>query len=307
MSAEDFKAIGVPFSNSSFRAGTFAAKLARVAVWTESRSVAGHQEYFGSAEQIELAKRGNQLWMLLCDDPKYSFYGRMVSLCSPAEDAAARCAALAKLQGAMSCQYYPADHADAFCAELEAANLKSSRYEQCRGELGAIEISRQIVSDAVLPDGLTLVEINADTPPDQVKKVAELSLSCGVMPVPGAAMRGLSRDGVCLALVDDGGDAVATASSYMCNHPDSARAKDAFWGMLATRDDWRGRKLAHILGAEAIVRMADRYGAQSFNTGVTADNAASLALCAKLGVTPSSWTFIGCIDPSTFGTGHITR
>ncbi|MCP5083743.1 MAG: GNAT family N-acetyltransferase [Alphaproteobacteria bacterium] len=266
-----------------------------------------HQEYFGNAAQIDLAKRGNKLWMLLCNDPKYSFYGRMVSLCGPGDDAVARCAALANLQGAMSCQYYPANQADAFCAELESLHLNSSRYEQCRGEATAIEICRQTASNAALPDSVTLTEISNGSSVGQIRSVAELSLSCGVMPVPGWAMRGESRDGVCLVLEDEAGDAVATASSYMCNHPESPRGKDAFWGMLATREDWRGRGVAQVLGAEAIVRMADRYGAESFNTGVTADNAASLALCAKLGVTPSKWTFIGCVDPSTFGHGQITR
>ena len=48
--------------------------------------------------------------------------------------------------------------------------------------------------------------------------------------------------------------------------------------MLATREDWRGKGLALVLGAQAIVRLVDRFGAVSFNTGVKADNGASLAL-----------------------------
>jgi len=45
---------------------------------------------------------------------------------------------------------------------------------------------------------------------------------------------------------------------------------------------------------------------RSFNTGINADNTSSLKLCARLGVTPSQWTFVGCMDPTAFGTGKIT-
>lgn len=264
-------------------------------------------ELFGSPEQVALMQRGNQLWELLRDNPRYSSYGRMVSLCEPDARALDQTVALVRLQGATSCQYYPADTADRFCAAIEAGGLRTSRYEQCRGEAGALAASRRVLDDSALPDELTLVAVDKDTSSELVADLAALSIACGVMPVPGTAMRGQSRRGICLAAVDAAGKVVATASSYMSNHPESAHANDAFWGMLATHEDWRGKGIAKVLGAHSIVWMWENLGARSFNTGITADNAASLAMCAKLGVTPSQWTFIGCMDPDAFGTGSITR
>ncbi len=264
-------------------------------------------EVFGSREQIMLMERGNQLWTLLRDDPRYSFYGRMVSLCQPDESAVERTAALARLQGATSCQYYPASDADGFRNRLIDQGLRADRYEQCRGGRKAYETSKRILSDLKPPDDLTVHAVDGTTTPELVADIAQLSIACGVMPVPGSAMRGQSRDGICLAAVDAQGGAVATASAYMSNHATSPRGTDAFWGMLATRDDWRGKRLAQILGAQSIVWMWEKLGARSFNTGVTADNTPSMTLCAKLEVTPSQWTFIGCMDPETFGTASVTR
>ena len=50
----------------------------------------------------------------------------------------------------------------------------------------------------------TVIEevIDAGTPRQLVAEVAELSHSCGVMPVPGAMMRCLVQTGVCLVAID---------------------------------------------------------------------------------------------------------
>ncbi|MEM7215668.1 MAG: GNAT family N-acetyltransferase [Pseudomonadota bacterium] len=264
-------------------------------------------EFFGNEDQIRLATRGQALWSLLRDKPDYSFYGRMVSLCAPTlENAVEVVSNLARLQGATSCQYYPADNADRFCELLDQQGLNSSRYEQFRGEIEALDLGREILEKHSFPDDLTLITLASDTPSELVSDVAELSLSCGVMPVPGQTMRGNGQPGICHALVDRDHKPVATASSYLCNHPESAKAKDAFWGMLATDPAWRGHGLGKIIGAHSIVTMWEQFGARSFSTGIKADNPASMGLCTKLGVTQSDWTFIGCSDPSAFS-GSITR
>ncbi|SHJ40688.1 Acetyltransferase (GNAT) family protein [Shimia gijangensis] len=264
-------------------------------------------EYFGNADQIPLMHRGRNLWELMQDNPAYSFYGRMVSLCDPEDDAINKMLSLARLQGAASCQYYPIDQADGFCSELEALGMNAGRYEQCRGEKAAIESSRRILDEYQLPEDISVVVLDQSSSTKLVREVADVSLACGVMPVPGSVMRGTGRKGVCLAAVDDAGKVVATASSYLSNHPDGTRAKDAFWGMLATGEARRGERIGLILGAQSIVWMSENLGARSFNTGITADNASSMALCEKLGVIPSKWTFIACIDPEAMKNGSVTR
>ena len=101
--------------------------------------------------------------------------------------------------------------------------------------------------------------------------------------------------------------AVATASSYLMHHPSSPRAKDAFWGMLATREDRRGERIALMLGAQSIVHMWERHGARGFMTGVRADNPSSQALCRKLGVGATEWIYASCIANETFSGSSITK
>jgi len=264
-------------------------------------------EYFGSDAQIKLMHRAGLLWELLKSDPDYSFSGRMVELCNPVENAFGKVVSLARLQGATGCQYYPADDADNFCSNLHATGLTTSRYEQFWGGEGAYAASTQLLDAVALPDDLNVIQVDTNTPATLVAELAKLSLSCGVMQVPGRAMRGQLQKGVCLLVLDGSGKAIATASSYMSFNPSSSHPNDAFWGMLATHPDRRGEKIGALVGAMAIVHMWENHGARGFTTGIKADNSASMAMCKKLGVVGSNWTLLGVIDTELFGDGAITK
>jgi len=269
--------------------------------------LAADDELFGAPETIALSRRSSNLWSLLCDNPRYSYYGRLVSLCEPGDDAAEILMAMARLQGAAVAHYYPADGAPGLYEQFEANGMATDRHELFRGGETALAASRKVLQEFSLPDDLSVQLIDVNTPRQLVAEVAELSQSCGVMPVPGAVMRGLVQKGVCLVATDRDGRAVATASSYVNHHPSSPRAKDVFWGALATREDRRGRRIALILGAQAIVHMWERHGSRGFITGVRADNASSRMLCEKLGVCSTEWIYAQCIDRQLFGRASITK
>ena len=264
-------------------------------------------EYFGSADRIALARRSASLWRLLRDDPRYAYYGRLVAASDPGEDAVDILHALAKVQGASVAYFYPASAAESLFAQLEARGLATDRHEHFWGGEAAMTASREALRSLALPDDLTVSTIDAGTPRALVRDVAELCESCDVMPVPGSIMRGQGRDGICLVATDRDGRAVATSSSYMLHHPSSAHARDAFWGMLATREDRRGERIALILGAQAIVHMWERHGARGFMTGVRADNLSSRALCNRLGVSASDWIYASCVDRELFAGQSVTK
>jgi hypothetical protein len=264
-------------------------------------------EYFGSPDRIALSRRSADLWSLLRDNPRYAYYGRLVALSDPGQDAADILYAMAKLQGAAVSYFYPADAATGLLARLEERGLATDRHEHFRGGEAALAASRKAREDFALPADLSVSAIDASTPRELVREVAELCQSCDVMPVPGSIMRGQAREGICLVATDRNGRPVATASSYMIHHPSSPRAKDAFWGMLATRKDRRGERIALLLGAWAIVHMWERHGARGFMTGVRADNSSSRALCNKLGVSATDWIYASCIDKEMFGGSSITK
>ena len=264
-------------------------------------------EFFGSPERINLSRRSLDLWRLLRDDPRFAYYGRFVALSGAREDTADILAALARVQGAAVGYFYPAADAEALFAELEARGLATDRHEHYFGGEEAVVAGRKVLSEHTLPSDLTVSVVDADTPAGLVRAIAELSLACDVTPVPGMAMRGGLQKGVCLVALDDNGQPVATASSYVLHHPSSPRSTIVFWGMLATREDRRGEKIGLVLGAQAIVHMWERHGARGFMTGVRADNASSQALCAKLGVSLTDWVYASCVDRTQFGGGSITK
>jgi hypothetical protein len=269
--------------------------------------MADNEEYFGSPERIALARRSASLWRLLRNDRRYAYYGRLVALSDPGEDTADILQALAKLQGAAVAYFYPASAASGLFAQLEERELVIDRHEHYWGGEKALAASHLALQTYPFPADLKITVLGPDASPELVREVAELCQSCEVMPVPGSVMRGQSRDGICLVATDKDGRAVASASSYVLHHPASPRAKDVFWGMLATRNDRRGEKIALLLGAQAIIHMWEHHWARGFMTGVRSDNPSSQALCNKLGVIASDWIYASCMDREVFAGKSITK
>lgn len=265
------------------------------------------EEYFGDPAKVDLMRRSAALYQLLQDDIRFAYYGRLVALSNPGKNTTAVMTALAKLQGAGVCYYFPKVKADKLFIELEAAGLKTDRHEHYWGGEQAYQASRQVLADWQLPVDLTIKRLDDASPTRLVKDVAELLQSCDVMPVPGSFLRGRARPGITLVAIDQVGIAVASASSFVIHHPDSEHAADVFWGMLATREDRRGQRIALQLGAMAIEHMWLNEGARGFMTGVRQDNHSSDALCNRLGVYDSDWIYASCLNEVVFGSSSVTR
>ena len=258
-------------------------------------------EYFGSDVQISMMKRARDTWLLTNTDPRYSYYGRMVSIAGDlGEDTAGLLSALVRVQGGASCQYYPANKTDEFCDTIRASGLTADRWEQCWGGQDAYDQARQVLDTVPLPNDLTVECLSAQSTNEIVQNTAELTVACGLMPVTGRIMRGLDVPGVTLVALDKAQKAVATACSYRSFHKDNPYGNHAFWGGLACREDRRGEKIALILGAMSTVFMWEKMNTRGFSTGIKKGNAPSFSVCKKLGVMPSDWTFVGCSDPELF-------
>jgi len=118
--------------------------------------MSAQEEFFGAPEKAAVSRRSANLWQLLRDNPRYSYYGRRVSLCDPGPDTADILSAMARLQGAAVCNYYPAADAAALFAELEARGLSTDRHEHFRGGEAALAASRQAEQAHALPPDLTV-------------------------------------------------------------------------------------------------------------------------------------------------------
>jgi len=265
------------------------------------------EELFGSPNRIALMKRSAALWSLLKDNPRYAYYGRTVALSDIADDTADILCSLARLQGVGVAYYSPKLSAANLLATLERRGFSTDRHEHYRGGELAYQASRAILAMHSLPPDLTVSTLDQHTPRAFVADVAELCQACDVMPVPGPIMRGQARRGINLVASDRYGRPVASASSFVMHHPSSPHADDVFWGMLVTREDRRGEKIALVLGAKTIVHMWENEGARGFMTGVRKENASSQALCNRLGVKDSEWIYAQCLDTKILGSSSLTR
>ncbi len=264
-------------------------------------------EVFGSPAQQGLQRRAAAMWTLLGDDPAYCCHGRAVGVTDPVPETLARQVALARLQGVASCEGVSEREAPARRAALKAAGLKLDEYVSWAGGAEAIQAARHVLASRSLPAGLSVGQVDKDTPAEVMAQLDRVTASCEVLLPMGQFLRGIARPAACVYAQTEVGEVVATSAAVAQFHPESARGREFWWGMLATDDRFRGKGLALLLGAESMVRMVDGYGMTALFTGIRTGNAPSERLCTKLGLHATDRVVIISIAPEAFAAGRVTK
>ena len=263
-------------------------------------------EYFGTPAQIAMMRRTSALWSLLKDHPEYGFYGRSVMLSDYSAAGFEAFEPLIRLTGIGVAYGIRTDAADEAMATLADAGLQTDSFGFCQTVEPSIDLAREVVQTHALPDDLTVIEIDMESPAADVADLAEVALAGGVLPSPGHVLRGKTVEGVVLLAREGGtGRAVACAAAFDSFKRGTQRGDHAWWGMLSTVPDRRGQKIALILGAMSMLRMYEKTGLAKFFTGIRHGNQSSSALCAKLGVVHAGWEIIVGMDPEQFS-GQLT-
>ena len=265
-------------------------------------------DYFGTPEQQGLLRRGRALYDVIKADPHYTYYGRTVGLAQVGDGGVEALHALAHLQGNSNISDVTQAEVPQLLKACEDYGLKVVQYARWVGGPEALSQARASIAEVPLPGDLSLGWISPDTPTQQRAAFAEAALSCGVLPPSMAVLSGALRPGVACFAVDPDGAVVslaAAAAFHIAGHPNAGL--DCWWGMLSTRPARRGARLSILLGAHAIVRMHERYGFARFMTGVEPGNAASEAVCTRLGLARTDRAIIGAADPNVLTSGRMTK
>ncbi|SEM29281.1 hypothetical protein SAMN04488077_103287 [Roseovarius tolerans] len=269
-------------------------------------TVAG--EVFGTEAQRALLTRGAYAYALLRDDPRFSYYGRTVGIATPESGDISLLSALTRLQGGSA--YGRVPNAD-LARHVETAReqgLAITVYTRWEGGATVRDTARAILRNHSLPNDLTAEYIDAEAPSERLAALAEVALACGVLPPAGAVLRGQARPGLGLIARDQEGRAAACAGAAAYVHPDQTLGRaQCWWGMLSTHPDRRGERLALILGAMALIRMQDRYGFTQVFTGVEPGNAASEAVCRRMGLAPADTSVLSVADAALLPSGRMTK
>lgn len=237
-----------------------------------------------------------------------TYYGRTVGITAPSDAPLETVMSLALLQGNSNYAMVPNCDIASLSEQAEASGFIPTIYARWVGAAESLTVSRDIMANRPLPDGLTLHWLAPDTPAPTCHKLADCALGCGVLPPAFSVLSGQVRPGVCAMACDESGDVVACAAAAAFFHPDHAfGGMESWWGMLATRVDHRGRSLALILGALAMCRMHDLYGFTRFFTGVEPGNAPSEAVCTRMGLARTGLSTLGLADPSLLPGGRMTK
>ena len=145
--------------------------------------------------------------------------------------------------------------------------------------------------------GSGVERIDAESRRAALERLAEVALPCGVRPPAGSVLRGVARPGVALTALDADGRAAACAGASASHHQDHPTLGGVcWWGMLATRQDRRGLRLALRLGALAMLDMRRRHGFERIFSGIQPGGGTSEAVCARLGLSPEPSMIFTVID-----------
>lgn len=270
--------------------------------------MSGAQDYFGSDAQQALLARGRATFDLLKDNPRFGYYGRTVGLIEGSEGDVEALKSLTQLQGNSNIARVPAAQVPALIAACKALGLAPVHYSRWVSGETALSTARDSVERCALPDGLSLHWLSPETPQEIRAAFAQTALSCGVLPPTLSALTGELRPGAaCFALTQDGQVASLAASSAvaLAGHPDETR--ECWWGMLSTREEWRGHSLSLLLGAHVMLRMHERYGFVRFMTGIEPGNRASEVISARSGLVATDEAIIGAADPALLPGGRMTK
>jgi len=263
--------------------------------------------YFGTADQQALERRADLLWTVVRGNPGYACHGRAVALTDRSPDGVGRQIALARLQGVCPTDRLSPEVAQARALAIESAGLVTDVYDHWSADRSAIEIARHVISTRALPSGCDVHEVTASTSDEDYARLDALTQSCGVLLPAAAFLRADECPAVCLFAKAPDGTLVGAAASIAQNPKGSEDEGRVFWGMLSTAADWRGRGIAKILGAMALVAIADRCSVRFFETGIRSDNLESAALCKGLGLAPTGHLDLLAIDPKTMSGGRMTK
>ncbi|MEQ9261189.1 MAG: hypothetical protein RIG84_19040 [Roseovarius sp.] len=266
-----------------------------------------HPRYFGTDVQKRMQRIAHELSPLLRDDPDYGTEGRMWGLDSPELSQADKVAALARVQGATVNHYVPKSQEARYAEAYAARGLVNDRWDQFMGGRECLAICADYLAGFDMPDGYRLHHIGPATPTEILDGLEATTAACGVLPPMTPVLFGQTRRAAYFCLEAPDGGVAACAGACLRNHPESRFGKASWWGMLATRDQDRGRSLSLYLGAVATLHMHEAFGVEEFYTGVRSDNAVSRHVCEKLGVRDSAYACLAILDPDAFGGGGYTK
>ncbi len=265
-------------------------------------------EVFGTLEQQTVLRRGRALYDLLADNPDVTYYGRGVGTLRPDATGLALLDRLVALQGVSTIFEVPETERPALQNHLTEQGYSLTHYATWMGGAEVIAAANATLANRTLPADITTRVIDAASPPEDLAKLAEISLAAGVMPIAGSVMRGRLKPGVGAVAIDGTGRPVACAAAASYGHPDARGYDDlAWWGMLATDPSRTGEGLAQILGATVLHHMHDRCGFKRFFTGVQPGNASSEAVCKKAGLSLQASAILTCVDPGALSGGKLTK
>ena len=158
----------------------------------------------------------------------------------------------------------------ALTEKLTALGYAIDRWDHHLGADEALHAAEHLRDETSLPKGYEIHEINADTPDAIIVELASVGAEQGVMVPATHVMRGTIRPASIMYITAPNSRIVAIAGSVLPHHRDSSLAASAWWGMLCTHPDHRGKGLSKFSAQEPCWRWPSVTAPRAFTPGFAA-------------------------------------
>ena len=150
-------------------------------------------EIFGSEPQQTLLKRGQDTFALVRDDPRFTYYGRTVGVADHTDESNAILTSLARLQGAAHYGCVDDRNVLPLIRNLKDRGYSTTHYVRWVSGENTFGLAEAAVSDYPLPPDVRVISLGPNSPKTDLQKLADIALSCEVLPPSGAVLRGVAR------------------------------------------------------------------------------------------------------------------
>ena len=213
-------------------------------------------EYYGTPQQIEMAKRIRQRLEWIRATPGVVNGGRLLLYDDPDGIGWDTVLKLGEEDGLFGLTFFPIERLDNNdIPELLLNGWYRHQWPTFIGEREKVlPVSKAVVEAASLPEGWVLDVMPYDVTDNELEKLAIFQQAVGVQPMPHYVLRGEAYPIITTRLLDDRGEWVACGSAQLRHHPESDYYNTIFAGLMVVDPAHRGKRYGLLINAYTVIQ-----------------------------------------------------
>ena len=239
---------------------------------------------FGSDLQRKLQATALASFREVRDTPGAVFAARMAGTDDPDKFGWDRIRDILRNQGAITFRMIPVDQCVHIEEKLAKIGCTISWWDVFDGSADEIRTACEVIVNRPR-EGFVLIEPSASDNGALFERAQAFMAECGVAPYPAQVLSGeLGLAALAVLSSSKDGSIVATAFSYFPYNRYSAHFRCAWAGLVAVREEMRGRGLGVFVNALVLQKAVEEFGAERVQEFARSSNVASCRMIEHCGL-----------------------